>query len=261
MQQSGWKVQRAQGNDAGAPQGRAAPKGMPQELPQGSRVPTQRQKPRDVLPTQKPITDEENAPKPIARWKVILRRVGVTVLLLAALAIAYVFLLLAEPDNAAVEIPKVQEEAIRVPMAAIEARADADIGAIAATFGKPILALYGDALPLEKITLYDTAFRGGYARRATLSYAFADGQILSVDSIRPTAAATLLGGSGYSLQLDGIHGLAGLDAARMDSAGSICIFGKSDQAVYAVTCPEAHAGELPALLKQTTLWQAEVQPQ
>lgn len=132
---------------------------------------------------------------------------------------------------------------------------------MAATFGKPMMVLYGDGLALQKVSLYDTAFQGGYARRATLTYAFADGQLLTVDSIRPTAAAALLGGKDFSLRVDGMHALAGMDAAWMESGKSICVFGKSDQAVYAVTCPSAHEAELSALLKQTTLLQPQMNAQ
>ena len=38
--------------------------------------------------------------------------------------------------------------------------------------------------------LFDTAFHGGYARRMQLTYAFATGETLTVESIRPTAAVS-----------------------------------------------------------------------
>ncbi len=259
MQRNSRNIKRAEGGGPGAFQeGRRAPEGMPRQVPgggQGHRLPEQ--KPRDVLPQQKPVTDEENTPKPTPRWQVVLKRVGLGFLLLTALVMAYLFLLLGEPDNAAQDVPKPVEEAIRVPMAAMEAQADADMGTVSATFGKPLLMLYGNALPLQKMTLYDTAFGGGYARRATLSYAFPDGQILLADRIRPTAAAALLGSAGKSLSMAGIYGLAGFDAARMDDGETICVFAQSEEAVYAITCPSAHAQDLAGILKQTTLWQSE----
>ena len=127
-----------------------------------------------------------------------------------------------------------------------------DVPLLAASFAKPVLTLQTD-LALRKATLYDTAFAGGYARRVTFVYAFADGQTLTAESIRPVAAATLLGGGGYSLSINQRYTMAGLDAVRMDSASTICVFAKGEGAVYAINCPKAHQEELPQLLKSLLL--------
>lgn len=247
---------RHQGNSpaGGGEPGRVAPEGMPRQVPEGSRVPGQTQKPKDVLPTQQPITDEV-APRPPARWKVILKRVGIAVLLLIALVMAYLFLLLGEPSNEVSDTPNLQEEVIRVPMAAVEAKGDADMNTVAATFGQPVLVLYGDPAALQKITLSDTAFQGGYARRATLTYAFDDGQLLMVESIRPTAAAALLQGNGYTLNLNSIYSMAGMEAVRMENGNTVCVLGKTDVAVYAILFPASHEADVSALVKQAALWQ------
>ncbi len=246
---------REQGNGSGQVQPRSAPQGMPRDVPSQGRVPPRPEKPKDVLPPQAALTNEEAAQPPPKRWVVILKRICLGVLGVLALALVYVFLLLGEPDSMAVEAPPLQEEKIRVPMAAIQATGSADLPGLAASFGKPILALYG-GLSLQKCTLYDTAFQGTYARRAVLEYAFEDGQTLVVESLRPTQAVALLeAGRQASLSLYSLYALAGIDAVRMDNAQSICIFGQQDGAVYAVTCPKAHSGDLAALLKQTTLLQ------
>lgn len=246
---------REQGNGSAHPQPRSAPKGMPRDVPNQSRVPVQPQKPKDVLPPQQALTNEEAAQLPPKRWVVILKRVCMVLLGLIALALVYVFLLLGEPDSMTLEAPPPQEEKIRVPMAAVEASGSADLSAMAASFGKPVLALYG-GLSLQKSSLYDTAFQGGYARRATFQYAFEDGQVLLVESLRPTQAVALLeAGRQAHLSLDSLYALAGIDAVRMDNSQTICVFGQQDGAVYAVTCPRGHSGDLAALLKQTTLLQ------
>lgn len=246
---------REQGNGSAQPQPRSAPQGMPRNVPSQSRMPLQPERPKDALPPQAALTNEEAAPLPPKGWVVILKRVGLAVLGLAALALMYVFLLLGEPDNMTQEAPAPQEEKIRVPMAAVQASGSADLSALAASFGKPILALYG-GLTLQKCSLYDTAFQGAYARRAALEYTFEDGQTLLVESLRPAQAVALLeAGRQASLSLDSLYVLAGIDAVRMDNAQSICIFGQQDGAVYAVTCPPDHSADLAALLKQTTLMQ------
>lgn len=238
--------------------GRSAPEGMPKEVASQSRAPKQIEQKRDVLPVQKPVTDDVEQQKQPSKLRVVLTRIGAVLLIVVALSMAYIFLLLGEPEEMVDLNPQMSEELIRVPVQAVEAQGNADLSVVAATFGKSVLVLYGNPIPLQKVVLSDTAFQGGYARRATFLYAFEDGQLFKMESIRPTAAAALLGTAGASLSVSNIYSLAGLDAARMDTAESIYIFGKSEEAVYAVTCPASHAADLAALMKQTTLLEPRV---
>lgn len=212
--------------------------------------------PAPPLPKQAPITDEV-LPAPPAKWKAMLKRVGVIVLIVLALALMYLFLLLGEPEDTADEVPRIVEETISVPMAGLETEGNADLTQLAATFGKPLLMLYGNELTLQKASLFDTAFDGGYARRATLTYAFADGRTITVDSLRPTAAASLLRGRDYSLRVDQLLGIGGLDAVRMDGPHDIRILAQSEEAVYAITCPVEHADSLSAVTKLSMLMQPQ----
>ena len=236
-------------NDPG-PNPRTPPQGMPRDVPSEGRAPRQISRERDRLPEQKPITDELPPPGPPSKVRVFFKRLGVILLAIISLAFAYLFLLLGEPDRDAEPKIIVQEEVIRVPMAAVEADGTADLGAIAANFGKPVLTLYGTTLSLQRVTLYDTAFQGGYARRAILLYAFEDGQTLKVESVRPTAAAALLSDSSSSLSMAISYSLGGFEAARMDNEDQSCVFAKSPEAVYAITCPASHEAELNTLVRQ-----------
>jgi len=240
----------------GSPQGgqRKPPAGMPSRVPPGRRP--QPRPARSTLPPQQPITDE---PKPAApsKWKGVVKCIFAVLGILLALAITYVFLLMGEPgeDDQLIAQTTTQEDTIRVPIAASQVSGSADLNPLAVNFGKPVLALYNGDLPLQKATLYDTAFRGGYARRLTLVYAFADGTALTVESVRPTAAVTLLGGDDYRLNVDTLYALAGMDAVRMDSDTQICLIASGSEAVYALRCPVAHAADLAALVNQTALMQ------
>ena len=208
-------------------------------------------KPHDALPPQMPVTDDDEVEKKPSRLRRVLVRIAAAVLMVLALAFAYIFLLLGEPDEEAKYVQSAQEEQITMPMGALDVPGDVNLQTLADTFGQPVMALYSD-LTLEHARVYDTAFGGGYARRVTLTYSFADGQLLTVESIRPTAAITLLGG-GYSLDVRSLYALGGLDAARMDDGERICVFGQSDTAAYAVLCPAPHEDDLSGVLRQTTL--------
>lgn len=247
-------MERNERSNASSEARRTPPDGMPREAPRPAREALHgREKPKETLPEQRPVTNGEEEKKP-SRLRHVLGRVGLGVLLAAALAFAYVFLLLGEPVHEDGEEPQqaAQESAITMPMNALEVPGEANLESLADTFGQPVLSLYG-GLTMQKARIFDTAFSGGFARRVTLTYAFEDGSLLTVESIRPTAAVTLLDEGGYRLNAGALYTLGGVSAARIENGEQIRIFGQSDTAVYAVTCPAAHAEELSSLLRQTTL--------
>lgn len=222
------------------------------------RMPETKRRPAAPTVQPKPVAEEPiageavAAPKEPSRLMRLMRRVGLIVLTVLALAAAYVFLLLGEPDEDAKYMAEITEEVIQMPMSALESPGETNVQNLAETFGHPVLSLTG-GLTMQKARIYDTAFSGGYARRVTLTYAFEDGQTLTVESIRPTAASTLLHQNGYTLDASALYTLGGLNAARMENDRSICVFAQSDTAVYAVVCPAAHAADLPSLLRYTML--------
>lgn len=232
---------------------RTPPDGMPHEAPRPAREALHgREKPKDILPEQKPVTDAEEK-RPPSRLRRVLTRVGLGILLIAALAFAYIFLLLGEPVHEEEgEVPAPEESAITMPMNALEVPGAANVESLADTFGQPVLSLYG-GLEMRKARIFDTAFGGGFARRVTLTYTFEDGSPLTVESIRPASAVTLLDEDGYRLNAGALYTLGGVSAARIDNGEQIRVFGQSETAVYAVTCPNAHEGDLTALLRQTVL--------
>ena len=233
---------------------RRPPEGMPTQVP--PRRPQTPPPARDHLPAQKPVTDEPEARTP-AKWKKVARRVLAALGLLLALSVIYVFLLMGEPDedDQLQKQTAAQEESIRVPIAATQVDGSADLNPLAVNFGMPVLALYGSPLALQKATLFDTAYHGGYARRMQLVYAFSSGETLTLESLRPTAAVALLGGESYTLRMDGLYTLAGMDAVRVDGEQTVMVLARGLDAAYAVLCPVTMEADLPALLKQATLMQ------
>lgn len=235
------------------PNGRTPPAGMPMQAPRPDKS-ALRGKPVQTapLPQQKPVTDEEQEVRKPSLIGRILRRIALAVLLILALAFAYIFLLLGEPDEEAEQLQKPVEQTIHMPMSGLDVPGESDPVKLAETFGQPVLTL-NQALSMYKSRIYDTAFEGEYARRVTITYTFEDGQNLLVESLRPTAAVTLLKKDGYTLDASALYTMGGLNAARMQNETSVCVFAQSDTAVYAVTCPVSHAEELAALLRYTTL--------
>ena len=216
-------------------------------LPKERKIPPQA--PQTLAPPE--LAQEESVKQPSALRR-ILSRVGAVILLILALVLAYVFLLMGEPEADSKDAASPPEETILMPMSALETPGEANVENLAETFGYPVLAL-DQGVEMEKARIYDTAFEGGYARRVTLTYAMEDGTLFTVESIRPTMAATLLKQDGYSLDATALYALAGFNAARMENDLNICVFAQSEAAVYAVVCPKTHEEELASVLRQSML--------
>lgn len=207
---------------------------------------------RPAPPPRADALAEEEQPRTPSRVRRALKRAGIVLLLALALIFIYLFLLLGEPDDDAKYLKKPAEERIFMPMNALETPGEANVQGLADSFDQAVLSL-NQALPMRKARIYDTAFDGGYARRVTLTYAFEDGTLLTAESLRPTAAAALLKTEGGTLDGSSLYTLGGLNAARMDSKDTVCVFAQSDTAVYAILCPASHAQELNTILRYTTL--------
>jgi len=238
---------------------RRPPEDMPKEIETIKRDYLQ-QEPHDDLPRQKALTDEPEQ-KPPAKWKAILKKILIFLGILLALAFLYVFLLMGEPDDDDEVLLKqsAQEEVIQMAMTGQELSGDADLNAVAVSFGKAVMELRGGVLPLLKASLYDTAYRGGYARRLTLTYQFPDGKVLTVDSIRPPGAVALLTDPAYVIHVDTLYTMGGMDAVRMDSSAYIRVAAEGTDAAYVVHIPVAHSDQLTDLLRYMGLIRNDAQ--
>lgn len=208
--------------------------------------------------TPAPVEEDLLESRPPSLPRRILKRVGVTLLIVLALVFAYLFLLLGEPDEEAKNAAGFTEETIQMPMSPFEAPGESQVEDLADTFGYPVLSIH-QGVQMRKSRIFDTAFEGGYARCVTITYAFEDGTQLTVESIRPTAAVTLIDQAGYTLDATALYALGGLNAARMENDVNICVFAQSDTAVYAITCPQTHREEFDSLLRQTLLVEPHAQ--
>ena len=198
-----------------------------------------------------PATQPEAAPKKSLASR-IFKRIALGMLLLLALAFAYIFLLLGEPDEESKYAATPIEDSILMPMTALDMPGESNVENLADSFGQPVRAV-SQLLPMYKARIYDTAFEGEYARCVTITYTLEDGQTLLAESLRPTSAVTLLKKDGYTLDGSSLYTMGGLNAARMDNDQYACVFTQSDTAVYAILCPRSHADDLNDILRATTM--------
>lgn len=233
---------------------RSAPKDMPTAVPKATRPMAARTEPKQEVPQQRPI-DEQAPAQPPSKIKWILLKVATVLLIVVALGFAYIFLLLGEPDaDVAATTDNTGSEKITAPIQALEVRGDGDLSALALSFGKPILTMPQGAA-LDAATLYDTAFEGGYARCVTMTYQLSGGMKMTLYSIRPETAVTLLGGERYTQRMGSRYALAGLDAQYLSSASGATILASGEGACYAMKCPSGAVDQIEELIRYCQLMQ------
>ncbi len=233
---------------------RQPPRDMPRNVPPSDRVPPRQAPPRQATPSQKPIDDDAPSVAEVPRWRTIVKKVATVLLVLLALALAYVFLLLGEPDEEATQSAAPPAEVIRVPIQAVEITDKQQLGQLAASFSEPVLTLE-ELLPLSKATLFDSAYQNGYARRLSLLYTMEDGSLLQLDSIRPDGAVTLFEGR-YTQRVDEPYSFAGMSAQRLDAGDHSLFLTRAGGVCYAVSVPASQLQQARELLKYCVLMQA-----
>lgn len=135
------------------------------------------------------------------------------------------------------------------PAAAVNIEAYDDLPDVMRTFPADLLALP----PLEEVTFlgascHDVPFEDGVARVAEISYTLADGGTLTLTSIYPARALSLIERDGYALI--GSTELAGLPAIRMTRADSVRIHAQHPEAAYVLTAPNLPLGTLSVLVQE-----------
>ena len=195
---------------------------------------------------------QENQPTPIPIWLRIVKRSIYVVFIILVIAFLYILLLMGEPTEPE-ETASIQQ-AIQTPINAMESIGESDLTHLASTFNAPVLALYSGA-SLTKTRIYDSAFANGFARHAIITYTLQNGATFTLESIRPSSAIGLLRLNGYTLSMDQLYIMAGLEAGVMQNEHMLCYFTQQDDVAYVLSLPASLQVESASLLAQTTFIQ------
>ena len=141
---------------------------------------------------------------------------------------------------------------------AVNIASESQMYALLDSFPVPVMhPLSGSGLTFVSGTSYDTAFEDGFARIVAVKYMNAAGQEMTVESIYPARALSLMGKGDY--RLSGVAGqsLAGMRSVRMENATSIRLHAQAEEALYVVTVPKMESSELIALTRSLQLFEGE----
>lgn len=197
--------------------------------------------------------------KPKGKISALLRKMleRLLLILLVAVCIAafYLAVILAE-------VPADQEAPISTPAPTVVLSAGQprqigslnDFAHLVEQFPAPVLALHDKTqLAFAGGLVNDLAYQGAFARLVTLTYQTTDGGKLTLHSIYPADAFSLLPGEGYLLADTLTASLAGMTAVRMENANTVRLHVKGESALYAFTAPKMAEEALLEITRQTLL--------
>lgn len=187
-----------------------------------------------------------------------LKAVGTALLTLLLAVVFYVAVILGEPQEVEQSVRPLVDQPLLQASPAINIDSESHLDALLNPFPAPVMRpLSGSGLTLVSGVSYDAAFEDGFGRIVSLTYVNAVGQEMTVESIYPARALSLMGRKDYHLA--GVAGqtLAGLRSVRMENAATIRLHAQAEEAVYVVTVPKAESAELIAFTRSLQLFEGE----
>lgn len=175
----------------------------------------------------------------------VVKTVVAAILTVLLAAVFYVAVILGEPQEVESTAKPLVDQPLLQGSPATNIDGEGQLNALTTAFPAPVMrALSGSGLTFVTGTSYDAAFENGFGRIVTLKYRNAAGQEMTVTSIYPARALSLMGKGDY--RLSGVAGqtLAGLRSVRMENASTIRLHAQGEEAVYVVTVPIMESAEL-----------------
>lgn len=171
-----------------------------------------------------------------------IRIILLTLLAIALLGVFYIAVVMGQPQTDASEKDgRVREQqALPEPLAAGLPIADEGaLAEVARVFPAPVMYASGRTLTFVTGACGDVPFEGGVARVVTLTYRTEDFDTLTVQSIYPARALSLLGQDGRSFTGVTVDTMAGVRYVAMQDAATVRMHAQGKEALYVLTTPLA----------------------
>lgn len=190
----------------------------------------------------------------------IIRTALMALLTVVLLAAFYIAVIMGDPQGAESSALTARQDQPLVSAlpSALLITSEGEMGALLEAFPAPMMAaMRSTVLTFEKGVCRDVAFEDGLGRIVTLTYRTADGSSVTVSSIYPARALSLLEKGDYVIS--GLTGLplAGLRSVRMETASTVRLHAQGSDALYAVTLPSMSDVALRTMTSTLQLYQGE----
>lgn len=170
-------------------------------------------------------------------WKPVL----LTLLAIVLIFVFYIAVVMGQPQTDVTGMPRIAaDQPLPEPLAGPIAIADdKSLGNLAGVFPAPVMFAGGKALTFLNGVCEDVPFGDGVARVVTLTYRTAEFDTLTVQSIYPARALSLLGQEGRSFIGVSVDNMAGLKYVGMQDAATRRMHAQGEEALYVFTTPLA----------------------
>lgn len=172
----------------------------------------------------------------------VLRPVLLTLLAVMLIFVFYIAVVMGQPQavvtgtNRSAAANQPLPEPLSGPVAITD---DKFLGSLADVFPAPVMYAGGKTLTFLSGACEDVPFEDGVARVVTLTYRTADFDTLTVQSIYPARALSLLGQDGRSFTGVSVDNMAGLKYVGMKDAATVRMHAQGEEALYVFTTPLA----------------------
>lgn len=180
-----------------------------------------------------------------------------TIVLLAGFYIAVIMGNPQEAESSAITAKQDQPlvDAMPAPLLVTD---QGQLGALLNAFPAPVMAaMHSTVLTFQHGLCEDVPFEDGLGRRVTLTYSTAEGAAVTVESIYPARALSLVEKADYTISSTAGLPLAGLRSVRMTNASAVRMHAQGSDALYVVTLPQMTATALRTLTSTLQLYQGE----
>lgn len=185
--------------------------------------------------------------------KTALRIIG-AVITAALLALLAASLILAKPQGEETETASARPSQDASPAVSISSEADL-VGLISA-FPAPVMSfMSGSGMTFVSATSADLAYAGGFARIAVLYWQTAEGVPVTLRTVWPADALSLLE-DGYHFMPYAGPALFGSASVRMENDETVRLHTATDQALYVVLLPRSLSSQVSTLCSSLQLYSA-----
>ena len=193
-------------------------------------------------------------------WRRIVKVVLAALLTIVLLAAFYIAVIMGNPQEAeSSAITAKQDQPLVAAMSSPLMITDqGQLGLLLKEFPAPVMAaMHSSVLTFQQGLCEDIPFEDGLGRRVTLTYRTAEGAAVTVVSLYPARALSLIDKADYTISGTAGLPLAGLRSVRMANDSSVRMHAQGSDALYVVTLPQMTATALRTLTSTLQLYQGE----
>ena len=184
-------------------------------------------------------------------WKLLAKIFGF-LFSIALLAFAAVSLILARPQEDPTPSPAGQKLLAASP--ALEIQEETDLIRLVSSVPAPVMSfMSGSGMTFVSASSADTAVSGGFGRIASLYWQTADGEPVTLLSIYPADALSLLDPDYHFVPVYG-PSLFGKSSVRMENDSAIRIHTATDEALYVVLLPRSLSSRVSDICRSVQLF-------